>query len=49
MKHPTVKIYDSLFNSLPSLAKAQIASLLCSKEDIIEALIIDVKEVFLLK
>ena len=41
--HPTVKIYDSLFHSLPSLAKAKIASLLCNKEDIIEAHIVDVK------
>ena len=43
MKHLKVKIYDSLFDSLLSLAKAQIASLLCSKEDIIEAHIMDVK------
>lgn len=43
VKHPTVKIYDSLFSSLPSHAKAQIASLLCSKEDVIEAHIMDVK------
>lgn len=32
VKHPTVKIYDSLFNvCLSSLAKAQITNLLCSK------------------
>ena len=43
VKHPIVKIYDSLFNYLPNLAKAQIASLLCSKQDIIEAHIMDVK------
>ena len=37
VKHPTVKIYDGLLEYLPQLAKAQIASLLCSKQDIIEA------------
>lgn len=43
VKHPTVKIYDSLFDCLPQLAKAQIASLLCSKHNVIEAHIMDVK------
>ena len=43
VQHPKVNIYDSLFKSLPNLAKAQIASLLCSKQDIIEAHIMDVK------
>ena len=38
-----VKIYDSLFDSLTDLAKAQITSLLCSKQDIIEAHIVDAK------
>ena len=37
------QIYDSLFDCLPHLAKAQIASLLCSKQDVIETHIMDVK------
>ena len=32
VEHPKVKVYDSLFDFLPNLAKAQIASLLCSKQ-----------------
>lgn len=43
VEHSKVKVYDSLFDSLHNLAKAQIASLLCSKEDIIEAHMMDVK------
>ena len=43
VERPKVKVYDSLFDSLPNLAKAQIASLMCSKEDVIEAHMMDVK------
>ena len=42
VKHPKVMIYDSgLFDFLPNLAKAQIASLLCSK-DVIKVHMVDV-------
>ena len=37
------QIYDSLFVCLPHLSKAQIASLFCSKQDVIETHIMDVK------
>ena len=40
---PTVKIYDSLSDCLPQLAKAQITSLLYSKQDVIETHIMDMK------
>ena len=42
VKDPKVLIYDSLYDYLPNLAKAQIASLLCSKEDVIKVQMMDV-------
>lgn len=38
-----IKVYDSLYNLIPNLAKAQIASLLCIKGDVIEAHIMEVQ------
>ena len=43
VKHPTVKIYDSLFHCLSQVANAQIARLLCSKQSVTEAHMMDVK------
>ena len=42
VEHPKV-VYNSLFDFLPNLAKAQIASLLCSKQEVIEAHMTHVK------
>lgn len=43
VEYPKVKVYDSLFDFLPNFAKAQIASLLCSEQEVIEAHMMDVK------
>ena len=42
-QHSKIKVYDSMFNSIPTLAKAQIASLLCSKDDVIEIHLMEVQ------
>ena len=42
-QHSKIKVYDSMFSSIPTLAKAQIASLLCSKDDVIETHIMEVQ------
>ena len=43
MQHPNVKVFDSLYDSVPEMAKAQIASLLCTQEDKIEVTLMDVQ------
>ena len=43
VQHPKVKVFDSLYHSVPALAKAQIASLLCTEQSNIEVHIIDVQ------
>ena len=40
---PRVKVFDSLYLSLPTMAKAQIASLLCTEQNIIEVHIMDIQ------
>ena len=43
-QHPyKIRVYDSMFNTIPNRAKAQIASLLCCKGDTIEANIAEVQ------
>ena len=43
VQHPQVRVFDSLYNFLPQLAKAQIASMLCTKQAKIEVQIMDVQ------
>ena len=43
VQHPRVKVFDSLYLSLPTMAKAQIASLLCTEQNIIEVHIMDIQ------
>ena len=41
---PSVKVYDSMYHSVPSLGKAQIACLLSTSEDFIRVKIMDVQK-----
>lgn len=43
LEHPKVKVFDSLYSSIPEMVKAQIACLLCTKESNIEVSIMDVQ------
>ena len=38
VQHPKVLVFDSLYNFLLELAEAQIASLLCTKQDKIKSI-----------
>ena len=40
----TVKVFDSMYDSVPNLGKAQIACLLCTSEDLIQVKIMDVQK-----
>lgn len=44
-QHSKIKdhVYDSMFNSIPTPAKTQIASLLCSTDDVIEIHLMEVQ------
>ena len=44
LQHPKVQVFDSLYHSLSQPAKAQIASLLCTKQEKIEVNIMDVQK-----
>ena len=43
LKHPQVQVFDSLYSSIPIMAKAQIASLLCTEDNKIDVSIMDVQ------
>ncbi len=43
LKHPVIRVFDSLRGRLPTLAKAQIASLLCTQSNCIEVQIMKVQ------
>lgn len=42
-QYPSVRVYDSLYSSTLSMVKAQIACLLCTKENKFQVDIMDVK------
>lgn len=43
LKHSCVKVFDSLYDSIPMMVKAQIASLLCTEENKIEVSMMEVQ------
>jgi hypothetical protein len=43
MKHPQVKVYDSVYDYLEKITEAQIATLLCTREETIEVHMMDVQ------
>lgn len=42
--HPSVKVYDSLYKSVPMVAKSQIASLFCTSNKEVQVSIMDVQK-----
>ena len=43
VKHPQINVYDSLYDCLGKMTEAQIATLLCTQEKMIEVHMIDVQ------
>ena len=41
---PTVKVFDSMYSTVPTLGKAQIACLLCTQEEMIQVEVMDVQQ-----
>ena len=44
VQHPEIHVFDSLYNSIPRMAQAQIATIMCTQENTIEVKIIDVQQ-----
>lgn len=45
VKHQaTIKVYDSMYDCLPRMAQAQVASILCTQQSIIKVEMMDVKK-----
>ena len=44
LKHPVIQVFDSLYNSLPTMAQAQIATMMCTMESSIKVQVMDVQK-----
>ena len=43
LQHHSIKVFDSLYNDIPMMVKAQIASILCTQEAKIEVNVMNVQ------
>lgn len=44
VQHPGVYVFDSLYNSIPRMAQAQIATIMCTQNNTIEVKMMDVQQ-----